>query len=380
MGSHKQALAKEAVQSKCREEAHAYSGCRAPSFADHLHQTDLEDEIQQPSPLKIIRAKKTPYALSTASTQYYRGRDSATSSLQAAFDDLLRSPTACKRPADLQKPLPSRPRSTSVPIIPELPAELPGSLLLENQGYPSKCIPLDSPPRGSPSPKMKEGARTASRFGHEGFLRRSNVAPESIAYMTSVPDLSAQHDIILYARSCSAFDSTSAAGPSPLDVLHESSRAGATTRPRSRPGLGMASSSIENLHTFSASGSNSNSDDTLKRLQSRVAAGNQDPSSKKRRSRRPDSVSVGFFPLFYVDYSSNYLPCITNWFHVSRICIFPTRMVFPMPKVGSRSHCICSAYIILPDFIVKSFEHGLLYGMARSHSFRKSITALASNR
>lgn len=55
---------------------------------------------------------------------------------------MLRSPalsaTVCPRSsASIHKPLPSRPRSVSLPSTPDLPAELPGSILLENQGFPS---------------------------------------------------------------------------------------------------------------------------------------------------------------------------------------------------------------------------------------------------
>ena len=54
---------------------------------------------------------------------------------------MLRSPalsaTVCPRSAEIHKPLPSRPRSVSFPSVPDLPIELPGSILLENQGFPS---------------------------------------------------------------------------------------------------------------------------------------------------------------------------------------------------------------------------------------------------
>lgn len=62
-------------------------------------------------------------------------------SLSATLSDKLRSPITspgvpARSSALLDKPLPSRPRSKSLPSTPE-PAELPGSILLENQGFPS---------------------------------------------------------------------------------------------------------------------------------------------------------------------------------------------------------------------------------------------------
>ncbi|CAI6338959.1 unnamed protein product [Periconia digitata] len=65
----------------------------------------------------------------------------AASNLLALFNDKLRSPITSptvypRSSALLDKPLPSQPRSQSLPSTPE-PVELPGSILLENQGFPS---------------------------------------------------------------------------------------------------------------------------------------------------------------------------------------------------------------------------------------------------
>lgn len=62
----------------------------------------------------------------------------------AVVNDMLRSPaltaTICPRTATIHKPLPSRPRSQSLPATPDLPAELPGSILQENQGLPTSPV------------------------------------------------------------------------------------------------------------------------------------------------------------------------------------------------------------------------------------------------
>ncbi|KAF2201518.1 hypothetical protein GQ43DRAFT_471704 [Delitschia confertaspora ATCC 74209] len=67
---------------------------------------------------------------------------SSASHLLAVVNDMLRSPAlaagACPR-SGVHKPLPGRPRSISLPATPDLP-ELPGSLLLDNQGLPSPRV------------------------------------------------------------------------------------------------------------------------------------------------------------------------------------------------------------------------------------------------
>ncbi|KAF2175593.1 hypothetical protein K469DRAFT_702118 [Zopfia rhizophila CBS 207.26] len=70
---------------------------------------------------------------------------SSASNLLAVVNDMLRSPamsaSVCPGSAEIHKPLPSRPRSISLPSTPELlPAELPGSILLDNQGLPSPPV------------------------------------------------------------------------------------------------------------------------------------------------------------------------------------------------------------------------------------------------
>ncbi|KAF2242024.1 hypothetical protein BU26DRAFT_163920 [Trematosphaeria pertusa] len=80
--------------------------------------------------------------LTPASAHHNAALVHSASNLLAVVNDMLRSPalsaTVCPRSsASIHKPLPSRPRSVSLPSTPDLPAELPGSILLENQGFPS---------------------------------------------------------------------------------------------------------------------------------------------------------------------------------------------------------------------------------------------------
>lgn len=78
------------------------------------------------------------------------------SNLLAVVNDMLRSPAlsagVCPRSAEIHKPLPSRPRSISMPSTPEPPVELPGSILLENQGFPSPFV-ADTATRGATTMK-----------------------------------------------------------------------------------------------------------------------------------------------------------------------------------------------------------------------------------
>lgn len=75
--------------------------------------------------------------LSCISPASARHNQALVNNLLGVVNDMLRSPgltaTVCGRAAEIHKPLPSRPRSVS---LPPTPVELPGSILLENQGFP----------------------------------------------------------------------------------------------------------------------------------------------------------------------------------------------------------------------------------------------------
>lgn len=100
---------------------------------------DTQKARRRPSNLTIIPPENQHPTTSPLSSPYNARRISSTSNLMALFNDLLRSPTlsaaAYPRSPSIQKPLPTRPRSSSVPS-PDLPVELPGSLLQQNQGFP----------------------------------------------------------------------------------------------------------------------------------------------------------------------------------------------------------------------------------------------------
>ncbi|KAF2121872.1 hypothetical protein BDV96DRAFT_593831 [Lophiotrema nucula] len=108
---------------------------------------------------------KHHYVLSPASARHNAALVNSASNLLAVVNDMLRSPalsaTICTRSAEIHKPLPSRPRSVSLPSTPNPPVEaveLPGSILLENQGFPS-------PPVAGPAADTMRSVRSGNSLG-----------------------------------------------------------------------------------------------------------------------------------------------------------------------------------------------------------------------
>jgi hypothetical protein len=147
---------------------------------------------------------------------------------------MLRSPalsaTVCPRSAELHKPLPSRPRSVSLPSVPDLPVELPGSILLENQGFPSP------PAAGS--------------------------AARSTCTMSS-------------ARSSSTLSTSAAVKPSPSKVPQHKrsfSEANLKRQSRSRPNLIKSSSSTDSKLTTCSVSTNGGQTSSSESTKARVGA------------------------------------------------------------------------------------------------------------
>ena len=148
---------------------------------------------------------------------------------------MLRSPalsaTACPRSSSIHKPLPTvpgRPRSVSLPSTPDLPAELPGSLLLENQGYPD-------PPVAGPAD------RSTMRSVRSGTSLRTSVPPRP------TPSKVPQHKTSL-------------------------SEANLKRRSRSRPSLLSPSSTDSRLTTCSVSSTNGGPSSSAESTKARVGA------------------------------------------------------------------------------------------------------------
>ncbi|KAF2501443.1 hypothetical protein BU16DRAFT_522417 [Lophium mytilinum] len=99
---------------------------------------------------------------------------SSASNLLAVVNEMLRSPaltgSACPR-SPLHKPLPGRPRSISLPPTPDI-VELPGSLLLVNQGFPPA-----SPVAASAASQTMRSVRSANLLSPTLAEYRAPAAP-----------------------------------------------------------------------------------------------------------------------------------------------------------------------------------------------------------
>ncbi|EUC35220.1 hypothetical protein COCCADRAFT_3497 [Bipolaris zeicola 26-R-13] len=117
------------------------------SGVDPSSRTGLLDTLKRrPSKLVTTTADGKQNGSSTSVAQYDTALASAVNNLHVAVNDMLHSPesinTLCSKYSFVDKPLPSRPRSASVPSLVELPAELPESTPLQGQGYPLYHDPI----------------------------------------------------------------------------------------------------------------------------------------------------------------------------------------------------------------------------------------------
>jgi hypothetical protein len=210
-----------------------------------------------PSELGIVMVGNKPLLLSPPSAIY---AVDAVSSLQPAVNDTTHSPVPCaaaySRPASLLKPLPSRPRSVSLPSTQDLPAELPGSILLENQGFPLRAV-VDELVDACPiSHHIQTNAFALDNDkdveDEEEFSTLLNLFPEPLIHAKSVPDLGHQRSEMRSARSGNALNSTNVAKPSPLRVQHKNSPSNTRDQRHSRHSLVASPRSADSMSTASA--------------------------------------------------------------------------------------------------------------------------------
>ncbi|KAH7378796.1 hypothetical protein BKA66DRAFT_513200 [Pyrenochaeta sp. MPI-SDFR-AT-0127] len=191
---------------------------------------------QRPTDLRIIPPENKQYVLSPVSASYNAALANAASNLQAAFNDMLRSPAptaaACAASPLIQKPLPSRPRSVSAPSTPDLPAELPGSLLQDNQGFPLCSSPVE-PTRSTSQTVRRVSLPPSRRFEGVGDPSDSlNLVPGLLTHAKSVQDMSTRHSTM-----------------SPLKVQPKKSLSETSSRKRSKPNLVASPSSTDSKRT-----------------------------------------------------------------------------------------------------------------------------------
>lgn len=155
---------------------------------------DTQKARRRPSNLTIIPPDSQPLTTTPLSSPYNAPLLSSTSNLMALFNDMLRSPVLsagpCPRSASVHKPLPTRPRSNSEPASPDLPVELPGSLLQHNQGFPY-VETQDFAPSRPTSQNVRRGTHPPDRNPEDegDILDLLHLFPEPLNHSKSVPSL-----------------------------------------------------------------------------------------------------------------------------------------------------------------------------------------------
>ncbi|KAH7085521.1 hypothetical protein BKA63DRAFT_499767 [Paraphoma chrysanthemicola] len=230
---------------------------------------------KRPSDLKILTENKQ-IALSPQSAQYNVALVSAASNFQGVFNDMLRSPApflaACPRSASLLKPLPKRPRSLSLPSTPDSPAELPGSILQENQGFPPSLSCQDFAPTSVPTETSQGAAPLSSKSSEDGesLCNLLDLFPEPLAHARSVPDLGRRESEMRSIRTGNALNPNAPVKPSPSTIHHKKSLSETSARRRSKSELLASPSASESKIPSSPV----------------PAAGNGKDSSSRTRARR----------------------------------------------------------------------------------------------
>lgn len=224
---------------------------------------------------------------------------------------MLRSPVpstiACSRSASIEKPLPSRPRSASVPSIAELPAELPGSLLLENQGFPSCTTPVSVQP--TIQLFRRESHPPDKRLSHGSTcLNALDLVPSPLNHTRSVPELSSRYSIMRNVPIGDALDSRVMAQAGLPAALDDKCLNKTGMRRRSRPDLITALSAMDGKVSTNRSGRHGSSQ--MRQVQEKKV---RDRDTEKRRRSSQNEVSAVCFLIeaYLLDKQED---CITKQF------------------------------------------------------------------
>ncbi|EUC39838.1 hypothetical protein COCMIDRAFT_110429 [Bipolaris oryzae ATCC 44560] len=189
------------------------------SGLDPSSRTGLLDTLKRrPSKLATTAADGKQNGSSTSVAQYDTALASAVSNFHVAVNDMLYSPasinTLSSKSSFVDKPLPSRPRSASVPSLVELPAELPKSTLLQGQGYPLYHDPIRATKSvqalqdESQYPKMQPACEKVAT------LDIPKPAVPTLTHARSVPHLSSRYSLAKTTR------------PSKIPVLSTAAQSG----------------------------------------------------------------------------------------------------------------------------------------------------------
>jgi hypothetical protein len=223
------------LEANIRVLSKAFAGCCAAGRMQL--RCGLTPFADSPQELKIITTDNKPFLLSPLSSSYMVN---AASTLQAALNDILRSSAPCSatgpRPTSVYQPLPGRPRSVSLPSIADLPVELPGSILQENQGFPSDLVPETTPIGRPHSQNIRRSTHpSVSDLDAEEFSALLKLFPEP-AHGTIVPGSTPQSEM-RSVHSEKASSPSFMSQPKPLRIQHKRSVSEKASRRRSRSEL-----------------------------------------------------------------------------------------------------------------------------------------------
>lgn len=241
----------------------------------------------------------------------------AVTTLQTTSSDMLRSPVpstiACSRSASVEKPLPRRPHSVSVPSIAELPAELPGSLLLENQGFPSCTTPVSVQP--TIQLFRRESHPPDRRLSHGSTsLNALDLVPSQLNHTRSVPELSSRYSIMRNIPAGDALDSCAMAQVGPSVASNNKSLNKTGMRRRSRPDLITSLSAMDGKVSTNRSGRHDSSQ--MRQVQEKKV---RDWGSEKRQHSSQNEVSAICF-LIEACLLDKQEDCITKQFQNFSVC------------------------------------------------------------
>ena len=155
---------------------------------------DTQKARRRPSKLTIIPPDHQQFMPGPLSSPNNAAIVSSTSSLMAIFNDMLRSPalsaTTYPRPTSVHNLHPTWPGSGSPPATPDLPVELPGSLLQFNQGFPHFDVTAFAPSRPT-SQNIRRGTHPPDRCAeNEGdVFDLLYLFPEPLNHSKSVPSM-----------------------------------------------------------------------------------------------------------------------------------------------------------------------------------------------
>ncbi len=224
----------------------------------------------RPSNLKIMLPEKKQIVTSPVANSYNAALAHAASNLQAAFDEMLRSPasmyTPCIKSPLIEKPLPSPPLNGSGLLIGNLPVELPGSILLENQGFPRSPSPVLL---ASTRPESRNSAIEEEQPGHHfestgSSPLLSNLPPRILTHAKSFPTLNMRQENMSSTHSLNALNSSAITNSASLGLHHRRTPSAGSSRRCSGQYRITKPSATESKHTCSDAGNTDGSNISCK--------------------------------------------------------------------------------------------------------------------